>query len=77
MANRLWLERAAQRKSKLDWATTDTFSKFGNVLKTETDEEELSPGSIVKVALGERFRSVNVYVEKNGNSPMRPSSRSE
>ena len=74
---RLWLERAAERQSKLDWATTDIISKFGNLLKTETDEEELSPGSVVKVALGERARSVNVYIEKNGNSPMRPSTRSE
>lgn len=74
---RLWLERAAERQSKLDWATTDVISKFGNLLKTETDEEELSPGSVVKVALGERARSVNVYIEKNGNSPMRPSTRSE
>ena len=74
---RLWLERAAERQSKLDWATTDIISKFGNVLKTETDEEELSPGSVVKVALGERVRSVNVYIEKNGNSPMRLSTRSE
>ena len=74
---RLWLERAAERQSKLDWATTDILSKFGNVLKTETDEEELSPGSVVKVALGERVRSVNVYVEKNGYSPVRPSTRSE
>lgn len=74
---RLWLERAAERQSKLDWATTDVISKFGNLLKTETDEEELSPGSVVKVALGERVRSVNVYIEKNGNSPMRPSTRSE
>ena len=74
---RLWLERAAERQSKLDWATTDIISKFENVLKTETDEEELSPGSVVKVALGERVRSVNVYIEKNGNSPMRPSTRSE
>ena len=60
---RLWKKRAAERRTILDWATTDVFGKP----KKETDEEALSPGSVVKVALGERFRSVSVYITSYGN----------
>lgn len=70
-----WRERAAQRGSKLDWATTDVVSKGKGMKKNETDGEALSPGSIVKLALGKRFKSVHVYITNHGNSRMRPSSR--
>ncbi|KAJ7380280.1 hypothetical protein OS493_010996 [Desmophyllum pertusum] len=73
---RLWRERAAQRRSKSDWSSTDVVSKGGERKKTDVDEEALSPGSIVKVALGERFKSVDVYITNSGNSRMRTSSRS-
>ncbi|KAJ7380279.1 hypothetical protein OS493_010995 [Desmophyllum pertusum] len=50
--------------------------KGGERKETDVDEEALSPGSIVKVALGERFKSVDVYITSSGNSRLRPSSRS-
>ena len=70
-----WRERALQRRSQTDWATTDVVPRGGEKKKTDIAEEALSPGSFMKLALGERFRSVDVYV--SGDSRMRPSSRSE
>ncbi|KAJ7375576.1 hypothetical protein OS493_040301 [Desmophyllum pertusum] len=58
-----WRERAAQRRSKSDWSSTDVVSKGGERKETDVDEEALSPDSIVKVATC-------------GNSRLRPSSRS-
>ena len=69
----LWRERAVERRTISDWATTEVVGKF----KKETDEEALSPGSVVKLALGERLRSVNVYVTSYGNRGFRPKSYSE
>ena len=71
-----WQERAADRWTWLDWATTDVFPKGKKKEKEEIDEEALSPGSIVKLALSERFKSADVYITKNGKSRMGPSSRS-
>ncbi len=70
-----WQERAAHRRTKLDWATTDVFPKGRGKKKQEIDEEALSPGSIVKLALGESFRSADVYTTNIGNLRMRPSSK--
>ncbi|KAL9986486.1 hypothetical protein ACROYT_G000641 [Oculina patagonica] len=63
--------------TKSDWATTEVVLQGDKKKKTEADEEALSPGSIVKLALGERFKSVNVYRANSGHggSRMRPSSR--
>ena len=69
----LWRKRAEERRTILDWATTDVFGRP----KKETDEEALSPGAVVKVALGERFRSVNVYITSIGNRAFRPKSNSQ
>ncbi|KAL9986524.1 hypothetical protein ACROYT_G000688 [Oculina patagonica] len=74
---RQWRERAAHRRTKTDWATTEVVPKGKEKMKEDIDEEALSPGSIVKLALGERFRSAQVYITNFGNSRMRPSSRSE
>ena len=74
---RMWRERAAHRRSQTDWATTEVLTKGGKSFKKEIDEEDLMPGSIVKVALGERVRSVSVYITNGGNTRMRPKSRSE
>lgn len=71
---RQWRVRAALRQSKSDWATTDVIRKGGERKTKETDEEALSPGSIVKIALGERFRSVEVYIKNSDDSRMRPRS---
>jgi len=72
-----WRERSLQRRSQSDWATTDVFPKGEGKKKKGIKEEALFPGSVMKLALGERFRSVGVYVRNIGNSRMRPSSRSE
>ena len=72
-----WKERSLQRRSQSDWATTDVFPRGQGKKKTGTKEEALFPGSVMKVALGERFRSVGVYITNIGNSGMLPSSRSE
>lgn len=53
-----WQERAKQ--TKLYWASTELVSRVEKK-KTETDEEGISPGSIIRVALGEHFKSINVY----------------
>ena len=74
---RQWEERAAHRRTKSDWATTDVVPKGKERMKDHIDEEALSPGSIVKLALGERFESVDVYITNIGNSRVRPISRSE
>ena len=71
-----WHERAAQRRSKTEWATTEVFFNGNAININETDEEVLTPGSVSKVALGEQFRSVNVYVTNGDNWRMSPSSRS-
>ncbi len=73
---RQWRERAAHRRTKSDWATTEVVSKRTEKKKKKTDEEALSPGSILKLALGERFKSADVYITSIGNSRMRPSSTS-
>ena len=60
-----WQERAKQ--TKLYWASTEQLSRVGEK-KKETDEEGISPGSIVRVALGEHFKSIEVYVTSYGNA---------
>ena len=72
-----WRERSLERRSQSDWATTDVATRGGEKKKTGIKEEALFPGSVMKLALGERFRSVGVYIRNIGNSRMRPSSRSE
>ena len=72
-----WRERSLQRRSQSDWATTDVFPRGGGKKKMGINEEALFPGSVIKLALGERFRSVGVYIRNIGNSRTRPSSRSE
>ena len=72
-----WRERSLQRRSQSDWATTNVFPKGEGKKKTGITEEALFPGSVMKLALGERFRSVGVYIRNIGNSRMRPSLRSE
>lgn len=62
-----WVERAKDKRTMLDWTTTGLVHK-GQKLKKESDEEALSPGSVVKVALGEKFKSVKVYVTSYGKS---------
>ena len=74
---RQWRERATQRRSKLDWATTEVVPIGGETKRKEIDEEELLPGSTVKLALGERFKSVHVYITNGVDSRRRPSLRSE
>ena len=71
--NRHWKERAAHRRAKSDWATIDVVpQEEKKKRKEETDEEAISAGSIVKIALCERFKSVNVYITNIGNRGMRP-----
>ena len=72
-----WQERSLQRRSRSDWATTDVIDRGGEKDKMGTNEKAIFPGSIMKLALGERFRSVNVYIRNSGNLHMRPSLRSE
>ena len=72
-----WRERSLQRRSRSDWATTEVDPREGGKKKTGIKEEALFPGSVMKLALGERFRSVGVFIRNIGNSRMRPSSRSE
>ena len=74
---RKWRERAAHRRSQTDWVTTEVLTKGEKSVKKEIDEKVLMPGSIVKVALGERVRSVSVYINNGGNTRIRPKSRSE
>lgn len=62
-----WVERAKDKQTMLDWTTTDFVHKKQK-LKKESDEEALSPGSVVKVALGEEFKSVKVYITSYGKS---------
>lgn len=69
---RLWKERAEEGRSKLNWTTTDVDSKGGGA-----DEESLSPGSVVRVALEERFKFVDVYTTINGDSIVGASSKSQ
>lgn len=76
-----WVERAKDRRIMLDWTTTGLVHK-GHKLKKESDEEALSPGSVVKVALGEKFKSVKVYITSYGksrhsNRVIRPKSKSK
>ena len=73
---RQWQERAAHRRVKSDWATTDVVPKGKETKAKEDYEEALSPGSIVKLALGERFKSADVFITNNSKSRMLPSSRS-
>ena len=69
----MWRKRAKERRTVLDWATTDT----GKTRKKKvTDEEALSPGSVVKVALGEKFKSLNIYVTSFGKSDFHPNLKS-
>lgn len=72
-----WQERSLQRRSRSDWATTDVVDRGGEKEKMGINEKAIFPGSIMKLALGERFRSVNVYIRDSGNLLIRPSSRSE
>lgn len=71
----MWRKRAKERRTVLDWATTDTDKTRK---KKVADEEALSPGSVVKVALGEKFKSLNIYVTSFGKRSFhRPNSKSE
>ena len=73
---RQWRERAAHMRTKTDWASTDVVLK-GEAKKTKKkDEEAIFPGSIVKIALGERFKFADVYMTRIGNSLIRPTSKS-
>ena len=73
-----WQERAVQRLSILDWATTSVYPKREGKEKDESaGEEALSPNSIVKVALGEHFRSVDLHITNSGDSSLRAGSKSE
>lgn len=59
----MWRKRAEERQTILDWTTTD----IGKTRKKKvTDEEALSPGSVVKVALGENIKSLNICVTSFG-----------
>lgn len=69
----MWRKRAKERRTVLDWATTD---KGKTRKKKVTDEEALSPGSVVKVALGEKFKSLNIYVTSFGKSDFHPNLKS-
>ena len=62
----MWRKRAQERRTRLDWAMTEIVGKRQKLMK-QTDEEALSPGSVVKVALGEGFKSVDVFVTSYGN----------
>lgn len=73
---RQWRAWAAQKLSKSDWATTDVISKGREKKNKQTVAEVLSPGSMVELALGERFKSVHIYVTDSGNTRMHPRSRS-
>lgn len=76
-----WVERAKDKRTMLDWTTTGLVHK-GQKLKKESDEEALSPGSVVKVALGEKFKSVKVYItnyekSRHSNRVIRPKLKSK
>ena len=73
---RQWQAWAAQKLSKSDWATTDVDSTGGEKKNKQTVAEVLSPGSIVELALGERFESVHIYVTDSDNTRMRARSSS-
>ena len=73
---RQWRAWGAQKLSKSDWATTDVFSKGKEKNKKQTIAEVLSSGSIVELALGERYKSVHIYVTDSDNTPMPFKSRS-
>ena len=55
----LWRKRANDRRTILDWGTTDT-NKVRP--KKGPEAEALSPGSVAKVAIGEKFKSVYMYI---------------
>ena len=74
----LWQERAAEGRSISDWATTSVHHKEGNVKEDQVFAEEgLSPKSIVRVALGERFQSVNLHAANIGESSLPAGSQSK
>ena len=74
---RLWKERAAERRTKSDWASTEVLSEVGKLPRKEIDEKVLTPGSVVSVAIGENVRSVDVYITNGGNSRIPSNTRSE
>ena len=74
---RQWRAWAAQKLSNSDWATTDIISKGIEKEKKQTVAEVLSPGSIVELALGERFKSVHIYVTDSDSTRMPSKSRSQ
>ena len=74
---RLWRERAAERRAKSDWASTEVLSEVGKLHHKEIDEEVLTPGSVLSVAIGEDVRSVDVYITNADNSRMSSNKRSE
>ena len=73
---RQWREWAAQKLSKSDWDSTEVISTGRERKNKQTVAEVLLPGSIVQLALGERFKSVYIYVTDSDNTRMRPGSRS-
>ena len=74
---RLWKERAAERRTKSDWASTEVLSEVGKLPRKEIDEKVLTPGSVVSVAIGENVRSVDLYITNGGNSRIPSNTRSE
>ena len=74
----LWQERAAEGRSMSDWATTSVHHKEGNVKEDQAFAEEgLSPKSIVRIALGERFQSVHLHATNIGESSLPAGSQSK
>ena len=73
---RLWKERATERRTKSDWASTEVLSGVGKLHRKEIDEEMLTAGSVVSVAIGEYVQSVDVYITNGGNSPIPLNTRS-
>ena len=54
-----------------DWATTSVHYKEGNVKEDQVFAEEgLSPKSLVRIALGERFQSVHLHATNIGKSDL-------
>ncbi|XP_068707223.1 uncharacterized protein [Montipora foliosa] len=73
----LWMERATERRTMVDWATTDHFREREKLHLAKTNGEALFPGSEVKVALGEDFESVDVYITNYGERSNRTFSKSK
>lgn len=64
---RLWRERGAEARSSPDWATSEATVRNNRKTAWRADEEEILPGSIVKLALREGNR-INVFVTNHASS---------